>query len=40
MNKELQALQDADFGWVQSLESVWSNEETADAGPTKTLSTP
>lgn len=33
MNKELQALQDADFGWVQSLESVWSNDASADAGP-------
>ena len=37
MNKELQALQDADFGWVQSLESVWSNEEMADAGPNQDL---
>ena len=37
MNKELQALQDADFGWVQSLESVWSNEESADAGPNQDL---
>ena len=33
MNKELQALQDADFGWVQSLDSVWSNEGFNDAGP-------
>jgi len=32
MNPELQALQDADFGWVRSLDSVWSDEET-DAGP-------
>jgi hypothetical protein len=33
MTPELQALQDADFGWVQSLESIWSGEEMADAGP-------
>ncbi|MEA2983974.1 MAG: hypothetical protein QOD94_228 [Alphaproteobacteria bacterium] len=33
MNEELQALRDADFGWVRSLDSVWSDEENADAGP-------
>ena len=33
MTNELQALQDADFGWVQSLESVWSDEGATDAGP-------
>ena len=33
MTSDLQALQDADFGWVQSLESVWSDEGAADAGP-------
>lgn len=33
MTNELQALQDADFGWVQSLESVWSDEVASDAGP-------
>jgi hypothetical protein len=32
MSPELQALQDADFGWVRSLDSVWS-DEAADAGP-------
>src|SRR5437764_13905759 len=32
MSPELQALQDADFGWVRSLDSVWSDEAT-DAGP-------
>lgn len=36
MNPELQALQDADFGWVRSLDSVWSDEET-DAGPNEDL---
>jgi hypothetical protein len=33
MNVELKALQDADFGWVLSQESVWSNEDVTDAGP-------
>ena len=37
MNAELQALQDADFGWVQSLESVWSDEGATDAGPNQDL---
>lgn len=32
MSPELQALQNADFGWVRSLDSVWSDEAT-DAGP-------
>ncbi|MBC7577142.1 MAG: ATP-binding protein [Tardiphaga sp.] len=32
MTSELQALQKADFGWVRSLDSVWSDEAT-DAGP-------
>jgi hypothetical protein len=32
MTPELQALQNADFGWVRSLDSVWSDEAT-DAGP-------
>ena len=32
MTPELQALLDADFGWVRSLDSVWSDEPT-DAGP-------
>src|ERR1051326_1474323 len=36
MSLELQALQDADFGWVRSLDSVWS-DETADAGPNEDL---
>lgn len=33
MTAELQALSDADFGWVQSLESVWIDESATDAGP-------
>jgi hypothetical protein len=32
MTTELQALRDADFGWVRLLDSVWS-DEAADAGP-------
>jgi Helicase HerA, central domain len=36
MSPELQALQDADFGWVRSLDSVWSDEAT-DAGPNEDL---
>jgi hypothetical protein len=32
MTPELQALQNADFGWVRSLDSVW-NDEATDAGP-------
>jgi hypothetical protein len=36
MSAELQALQDADFGWVRSLESVWSDEAT-DVGPNEDL---
>jgi hypothetical protein len=35
MSPELQALQDADFGWARSLDSVWS-DEAADAGPNRT----
>lgn len=26
MSPELQALQDADFGWARSLDSVWCDE--------------
>jgi hypothetical protein len=37
MNSELQALQDADFGWARSLDSIWSNDEAADAGPNQSL---
>ena len=33
MTDELQALQDVDFGWVESLDSVWSDEGATDAGP-------
>jgi len=36
MSPELQALQDTDFGWVRSLDSVWSDEAT-DAGPNEDL---
>jgi hypothetical protein len=36
MSPELKALQDADFGWVRSLDSVWSDEAT-DAGPNEEL---
>jgi hypothetical protein len=36
MSPELQALQGADFGWVRSLDSVWSDEAT-DAGPNEDL---
>jgi hypothetical protein len=36
MSTELQALQDADFGWVRSLDSVWSDEAT-DVGPNEDL---
>ncbi len=36
MKPELQALNDADFGWVRSLDSVWSDEAT-DAGPNEDL---
>jgi hypothetical protein len=36
MSPELQALQNADFGWVRSLDSVWSDEAT-DAGPNEDL---
>ncbi len=37
MTDELQALQNADFGWVQSLDSVWGLEAGADAGPNQDL---
>ena len=37
MTDELQALQDADFGWVHSLDSVWSDDTAADAGPNQDL---
>jgi len=37
MSPELKALQDADFGWVRSLDSVWSDEAT-DAGENEALS--
>jgi uncharacterized protein DUF87 len=37
MNSEIQALQDADFGWARSLDSVWSDDEFADAGPNQDL---
>lgn len=33
MTSELQVLQDVDFGWVQSLDSVWSDDGPTDAGP-------
>lgn len=33
MTDELLALQDADFGWVEPLETIWSDATTADAGP-------
>ncbi len=33
MTDELQALQDADFGWVEPLETIWSDATAADAGP-------
>ena len=36
MSPELQAVQDADFGWVRSLDSVWSGEAT-DAGANEDL---
>jgi DNA replication protein DnaC len=36
MSPELQALQDADFGWVRSLDSVWADEVT-DAGPNEDM---
>jgi hypothetical protein len=36
MSPELKALQDADFGWVRTLDSVWS-DEAADAGPNEDL---
>jgi hypothetical protein len=36
MSPELRALQGADFGWVRSLDSVWSDEAT-DAGPNSDL---
>jgi hypothetical protein len=36
MSPELQALQDADFGWVRTFDSVWS-DEAADAGPNEGL---
>ena len=36
MSPELQALQDADFGWARSLDSVWS-DETDDSGPNQDL---
>ena len=36
MSPELQALQDADFGWVRSRDSVWS-DEAPDAGPNEDL---
>jgi len=36
MSPELRALHDADFGWVRSLDSVWSDEAT-DAGPNADL---
>jgi len=36
MSPELQALQDTDFGWVRSLDSVWSDEAT-DSGPNEDL---
>jgi hypothetical protein len=36
MSPELKALQDADFGWVRSLDSVWSDDAT-DAGPNQDL---
>jgi Helicase HerA, central domain len=36
MNPELQALQDADFGWVRSLDSVWS-DQGSDGGPNENL---
>jgi hypothetical protein len=34
MTPELQALQSADFGWIRSLDSVWS-DDAADVGPNK-----
>jgi hypothetical protein len=37
MNSELQALQDTDFGWARSLDSVWSDDDAADAGPNQSL---
>jgi hypothetical protein len=37
MNSDLQALQDADFGWVRSLESVWTDDDDMDAGPNDDL---
>lgn len=37
MNVELRALQDADFGWVQSLDGIWSDEGATDAGPNQDL---
>jgi DNA helicase HerA-like ATPase len=37
MSVELQALQDADFGWVQSLDSIWSDDDPTDAGPNQDL---
>jgi hypothetical protein len=36
MSPELQALQDADFGWARSLDSVWS-DEAEDSGPNQDL---
>lgn len=36
MSPELQALQHADFGWVRSLDSVWT-EEVSDVGPNEDL---
>jgi hypothetical protein len=36
MSPELQALQDADFGWARSLDSVWS-DGAMDAGPNQDL---
>jgi hypothetical protein len=36
MSTELQALQEADFGWVRSLDSVWS-DEASDVGPNEDL---